>query len=98
MGAKHTSLVATVLTATATGSFTIRLCLKVAGVDGIDDGGELNGDEKLSATAIGVNVFGLCSAAIDSRVSKDDCMSIIRDSALIDERVTRREAGVKEEF
>lgn len=100
MGAKHTSLVAAALVATATGSFTIRLCLKVAGVDGIDDGrelgGELNGDEKPSVAATSVNAFGLCSAAIDSGVDEDGCMSIVGSSALVDERVTRHETGVKE--
>jgi hypothetical protein len=88
MGAKYTSLVVAIGT-TATGNLTTRLCLNAIGVGGIDDGGELNGDEKPSATAMGVNAFGLSSVAIDAGIFGDSCILIAVNLALVDERVTR---------
>ncbi len=42
---------------TLIGSLTIRLGLSDVGVDGIDDGGEVRGDEKPLLMAVGVNAY-----------------------------------------
>jgi hypothetical protein len=76
----------------------IKLSFKEVGVGGINDGGELNGDEKPSATSLGVNTYGLRYCPIDSRVDKVGCLSVEVALALVNERVIGREQGVEQKF